>query len=95
VLPSHKEVAVLGLLAREAELYGLQMVEASEGALKRGTVYVTLSRMEKKGYVESWLDDASPSNAPARRRYRITALGRRMLRAWRMVHSSLNAEPAT
>ena len=86
---------MLDLLAREAELYGLQMVEASEGALKRGTIYVTLSRMEKKGYVESWLDDASPSNAPARRRYRITALGGRMLRAWRMVHSSLNAEPAT
>ena len=86
---------MLDLLAREAELYGLQMVEASGGALKRGTIYVTLSRLEKKGYVESWLDDASPANAPARRRYRITAAGRRVLQAWRMVHSSLNAEPAT
>ena len=34
-------------------MYGLQLVEQSEGALKRGTVYVTLGRMEAKGLVES------------------------------------------
>ena len=95
MLPSRKEVIVLDLLAREAELYGLQMVDASEGALKRGTIYVTLARMEKKGYLESWLDEGSPSNAPLRRRYRITAVGRRILQAWRTVQTSLSAETAT
>ena len=29
------------------------MVELSDGRLKRGTVYVTLGRMQEKGYLES------------------------------------------
>jgi DNA-binding PadR family transcriptional regulator len=37
-------------LLRHQELYGLQLVAASRGRLKRGTVYVTLRRMEEKGY---------------------------------------------
>ena len=32
-------------------MYGLELVTESEGALKRGTVYVTLGRLEEKGYV--------------------------------------------
>jgi DNA-binding PadR family transcriptional regulator len=95
VLPSRKEVVVLDLLSRDGELYGLQLIEASDGALKRGTIYVTLSRMENKGYVESSLDDTAPSFGPPRRFYRITPLGRRVLRAWRTVYRSLRAEPAT
>ena len=34
-------------------MFGLQLVEQSNGGLKRGTVYVTLGRMQDKGYVES------------------------------------------
>jgi PadR family transcriptional regulator PadR len=94
VLPSSKEVVVLDLLAGETELYGLEMVDTSQGALKRGTIYVTLSRMEKKGYVESWLDQATPSQGPPRRLYRITLLGRRALRTWRMVNRALRTEHA-
>jgi DNA-binding PadR family transcriptional regulator len=95
VLPSSKELVVLELLAAAGELYGLQMVEASEGTLKRGTIYVTLSRMENKGYVASRLGDAAFSQAPPRRVYCITMLGRRALRAWRMAHSALRTEHAT
>jgi PadR family transcriptional regulator PadR len=93
VLPSSKEVTVLEILSGNDELYGLQMVDASEGVLKRGTVYVTLSRMERKGYVESRHDDTA-AQGPPRRVYRATALGRRALRAWRMAHKALRAEPA-
>ena len=95
VLPSSKELAVLELLTAGGELYGLQMVDASRGALKRGTIYVTLSRMETKGYVESRLDEAALSHRPPRRVYRITMLGGRALRAWQMVHSALRTEHAT
>ena len=49
---SPKELLVLELL-RHQELYGLQLVAASRGRLKRGTVYVTLGRMEEKGYITS------------------------------------------
>ncbi len=41
------------MLAAHEELFGLQMVELSDGRLKRGTVYVTLGRMQEKGYLES------------------------------------------
>jgi PadR family transcriptional regulator PadR len=79
---SPKELLVLDLL-RHHELYGLQLVAASKGRLKRGTVYVTLGRMEEKGYITSKLE-AAPSGAGGlpRRIYAVTALGRRMFAAW-------------
>jgi PadR family transcriptional regulator, regulatory protein PadR len=80
---SPKELLILQLLTRDNELYGLQLVTASKGRLKRGTVYVTLGRMEEKGYIESTLEDppAATGGLP-RRIYSATRLGRRMLRAW-------------
>ena len=39
---------------RDRERYGLELVEASNGRLKRGSVYVTLARMEAKGFVTSF-----------------------------------------
>jgi len=80
---SAKESVILELLIRNRELYGLQLVAASKRRLKRGTVYVTLGRMEEKGYITSRLEDASPeSGGLPRRLYRPTPLGRRVLQAW-------------
>jgi DNA-binding PadR family transcriptional regulator len=80
---SPKELLVLELLLRHPELYGLQLVTASKGRLKRGTVYVTLGRMEEKGYITSKLE-AAPSGMGGlpRRLYAATPLGRRMFAAW-------------
>jgi len=70
------EAVTLSLLSSGHSLYGLQLVEASEGALKRGSVYVTLNRMEEKGLVDSETVPAPPGEqGPPRRRYRITAPG--------------------
>ena len=55
---SAKESLILELLVREREMYGLQLVTTSKRRLKRGTVYVTLGRMEEKGYITSRLEDA-------------------------------------
>jgi PadR family transcriptional regulator PadR len=80
---SAKESLILELLARDTELYGLQLVAKSKRQLKRGTVYVTLQRMEEKGYVASRLEDAPPTAGGLPRRiYQPTALGRRVLAAW-------------
>lgn len=78
-----KERLILELLVSAGPLYGMQLVEQSEGALKRGTVYVTLGRMEAKGYLES-AQEALPPGAIGlpRRIYRPTTLGKRVLRAW-------------
>jgi DNA-binding PadR family transcriptional regulator len=46
---SGKEFAILNLLVTNGEMYGLEMVRALPSTLKRGTIYVTLSRMEEKG----------------------------------------------
>ena len=80
---SPKELLVLELLLRHQDLYGLQLVATSGGRLKRGTVYVTLGRMEEKGYITSTLE-AAPSGAGGvpRRIYAATPLGRRMFAAW-------------
>ena len=80
---SGKELVVLQLLLREKRLFGLQLVAASKGRLKRGTVYVTLGRMEEKGYITSTLEDPPPgAGGLPRRLYEPTALGRRMVRTW-------------
>ena len=73
------ETLVLELLEPGVERFGLELVELSGGALKRGTVYVTLGRMEDKGLVESRAEAAPrdgdrPGGMP-RRLYRITGVG--------------------
>src|SRR5262245_51147610 len=85
VAPSlpRKERIILELLASDGPMYGLQLVERSDGGLKRGTVYVTLGRMEAKGLLES-REQPLPEGGIGlpRRIYRLTALGERMRRAW-------------
>ena len=75
-----KEAEVLRLLLAHGEMYGLEMVHRST-TLKRGTVYVTLSRMADKGYVESRYETVSPGDGPPRRLYKATGLGQRTYRA--------------
>ena len=66
---SGKEHIVLELLGRSSEMYGLELVTESAGALKRGTVYVTLGRMEDKGYVTSRAEEESPAQGGLPRRW--------------------------
>jgi DNA-binding PadR family transcriptional regulator len=85
---SPKESLILELLCAEGEMYGLQLVASSKRKLKRGTVYVTLGRMEEKGYIESRQEDAPPeAGGLPRRLYQPTALGRRVLSAWDQAHA--------
>jgi DNA-binding PadR family transcriptional regulator len=85
-----KERLILDLLDSSGPLYGLRLVELSEGRLKRGTVYVTLARMEAKGYLESEQEPPAPGAIGLPRRiYRCTALGQRMLRAWTIIAREL------
>jgi len=80
---SHNESVILALLVQGDEMYGLQLVAASKRRLKRGTVYVTLGRMEDKGFITSGLEDP-PADAGGlpRRLYRATPLGRRVQQVW-------------
>lgn len=87
---SAKERLILEHLADGGELFGLQLVERSDGGLKRGTVYVTLGRMQEKGYVESRQEPLPPGAIGLPRRlYRLSAYGRRVLDAWRLAEAAL------
>ena len=77
------ETLILELLSEHRELYGLEMIGASRGKLKRGTIYVTLNRMDEKGFVTSREVEAE-GRGPARRVYRLTGHGARALAAWQM-----------
>lgn len=92
---SAMEALILDLLAQGEEQYGLQLVAASRGRLKRGTVYVTLGRMEDKGYVRSRPEDA-PEGAGGlpRRLYAPTPQGLRVLKAWSTLLQHLAPELA-
>lgn len=91
---SAKERIVLELLVSSGAMYGLQLVDESRGRLKRGTVYVTLGRMEQKGLVESHHEPVSKTtDAVERRMYRPSAHGRRVLDAWAAMARALSLEP--
>lgn len=81
---SRKELPILRLLVNGGrELYGLEMVEESNGELKRGTIYVTLQRMQEKGYIDSRQEPRTdPEIGIPRRLYRVTGYGERVFRAY-------------
>lgn len=67
------------------EAYGLgvrdHLEEVAGRSVARGSVYVTLDRLVKKGYLESWLGDPDEQRAGRARRYfRVTADGKAALR---------------
>ncbi|HAJ60673.1 MAG TPA: PadR family transcriptional regulator [Cyanobacteria bacterium UBA8543] len=79
------------------ELYGLQIITAIEEASARkrklgiGSLYPTLHRLEKKGFVTSkWGDDRPEQRGGARRKYyQITAIGRQVLRETQQTRANL------
>ena len=81
---SATERLILDLLVEHGELFGLAMVDAAGGRLKRGTVYVTLGRMTEKGYLDS-RQETLPAGATGlpRRLYTPTGHALRVLGAWR------------
>lgn len=95
---SSTERLILELLVAHGELFGLQLIERANGRLKRGTVYVTLGRMQEKGYLES-RQEALPPGAIGlpRRLYRPTTYALRVLEAWQAAEkllTGLRPEPA-
>ena len=84
---SGKEAVVMELLLRNpaTEMYGLELVKDSRKQLKRGTVYVTLSRMEDKHFIESKLEEKrDDASGLPRRLYKATGYGQRVFEVWQM-----------
>jgi PadR family transcriptional regulator PadR len=80
-------LALLGALAGAGEpMYGYQIAkrleQVGEGVLsgKQSALYPVLRNLEGSGLLESFVEPSA--SGPPRRYYRITALGRDLLRAW-------------
>ena len=91
---SRTESLLMELLGH-GERYGLELVDASAGALKRGSVYVILARMEGKGFVESRQEDRVPgASGLPRRLYRATPYGLKVHEAFSTLRDALALKPA-
>lgn len=91
---SRTESLVMELL-RDRERYGLELVDAAGGTLKRGSVYVILARMEGKGFVESWQEERAPgASGLPRRLYRATPFGLKVRDAFATLREALALKPA-
>ncbi len=95
-LPATERLILELLVGCSREQYGLELIEASGGRLKRGSIYVTLQRMSKKGLVESREEPRpAPEIGIARRLYTASGYGLRVLRAYATAESAFNMEVST
>ena len=84
-LGQFEQLVLTAILALREDAYGVTIhskVEelARPKAVSLGAVYVTLDRVEDKGFVTSWLSDPTPERGGrAKRCYRLEALGERVL----------------
>jgi DNA-binding PadR family transcriptional regulator len=79
--PTPSEMLVLNILQSKSRgAYGLEIVAASNQAVKRGSVYVLLGRLEEKGFVRVLKTSAQPGyDGPPRPLYQLTAVGARVM----------------
>lgn len=84
------EYLVMDLLDRNGEMFGLEMVDRSEGELKKGTIYVTLGRMVDKDLLTSRTEGADAETKGQKRLYEATDYGKRVFRAQGIALKYLN-----
>ena len=88
---SDKEFLIMEMLIENDEMFGLEMVQESEGELKKGTIYVTLQRMSEKGLIESEeVERGEEETGIARRMYFPTSYGERIFKAQELALKYLN-----
>jgi DNA-binding PadR family transcriptional regulator len=91
---SATESLILDLLGR-GERYGLELIDLAGGQLKRGSVYVTLGRMETKGFVTSRQEEPHPGAIGLPRRlYTATPYGLKVKAAYQLLREALALKPA-
>ena len=92
---TNTEALIMKVLLDKAgtEIYGWELMEASDGKLKRGTIYVILNRMEDKGFIESRKEiRREGARGLPRRMYKLTGLGQRTISAWEVAMSNFHGD---
>ena len=81
---------ILAYLKDEGHANAAELVAA--GIATRGSMYTTLHRMEKEGYIESWQHKDRFSPGLPLRFFKLTRKGEVMLRAMKAADRILNSE---
>jgi PadR family transcriptional regulator PadR len=85
-LGQFEQLVLTAIVALREDAYGVSIHErvrtlAAPRPVALGAIYVTLDRLEDKGFVTSWYSDPTPERGGrAKRCYQIEALGERALR---------------
>jgi len=80
-----EQLILTAILSLRDDAYGVTIHQkasdlAAPKKISTGAIYVTLDRLEDKGYVKSWLSDPTPERGGRSKRfYRLDALGERAL----------------
>src|SRR5712692_8734107 len=83
-LGQFEELVLIATLGLRDDAYGVkirQRVESATGkSVSVGALYTTLDRLERKGYVKSWLaDPTAERGGRAKRYFEVQATGRKAL----------------
>lgn len=84
-LGQFEQLVLTAVLMLREKAYGISIHEkvqalAHPKPVALGAVYVTLDRLEDKGFLKSWLSDPTPERGGrAKRCYQVEALGERVL----------------
>ena len=72
-LGEFEQLVLLAIAHLRGEAYGIPIVEEIERrtgrSVARAAVYITLRRLEEKGFVSSWMSDPTPERGGKGRRY--------------------------
>src|SRR3712207_7667392 len=72
-LGEFEQMVLLAIAHLRGEAYGIPIVDEIERrtgrTVARAAVYVTLRRLEEKGFVSSWMGDPTPERGGKARRY--------------------------
>ena len=84
-LGEFEQLVLLAIAHLEGEAYGVPIVEEIDRrtgrSVARAAVYITLRRLEEKGFVSSWMSDPTPERGGKGRRYvKLEAEGVKALR---------------
>lgn len=89
-----EELVLLAILSQGDNAYGVTIHEALEGATNRtitiGSLYTTLSRLEEKGLVQSWIGEPTAERGGrAKRHYKIKGSAQSLLKEVQLARQRL------
>jgi PadR family transcriptional regulator, regulatory protein PadR len=101
-LGEFEQMVLLAIAHLEGEAYGIPIVEEIERrtgrSVARAAVYITLRRLEEKGFISSWMSEPTPERGgKGRRCVKLEADGVRALREARRAAERMwqGLDPAT